>query len=209
MYIIDEWLDSISIAGNKLKQLGATNVANSLQKLYDGLKNNRFAHSNPILSSETLITFYELDALHTLIESYGTGALAEADPNRNHLVSLYRKLNERQHKQYPKLPAEAVNQFVAEGVLNPAVQQYDYIKPEHYKLWDNNRDTLFVLHKTLGTDSYLDWIKGTILAYQLRLAKKPGESVEKDMDKIKFYQKEYKDVVEWKIKMDSIKQREL
>lgn len=69
-------------------------------------------------------------------------------------------------------------------------QEYDYIRPQHYKLWNDNNDGLIVLKSVLTHEQYKGFLIGNILKYQLRLGKKPNEPVEKDMAKIKFLQEE-------------------
>jgi hypothetical protein len=49
----------------------------------------------------------------------------------------------------------------------------------------------YLIHKSiLSREEYIGFLKGNILKYQLRLGKKPGESVEREMSKIKTYQKQ-------------------
>ena len=67
-------------------------------------------------------------------------------------------------------------------------KDYDYVKPQHYKLFNNNEDALVVIKSTLGLKGYRAFLVGNILKYQLRLGKKPNESVERDQKKIEFYQ---------------------
>ena len=74
--------------------------------------------------------------------------------------------------------------------LGNSEKQYDYIKPSHYKLWNDNNDGLVVLKAVLTPEQYKGFLIGNILKYQLRLGKKPNEPVEKDMAKIKFLQEE-------------------
>lgn len=70
------------------------------------------------------------------------------------------------------------------------IVKYNYIKPSHYKLWNDMEDTFEPHKKLLTKEEYKGFLKGNILKYQLRLGKKPGESVERDMGKIKIYQEE-------------------
>ena len=68
--------------------------------------------------------------------------------------------------------------------------EYDYVNPSHYKLWHSMEDT-FIIHKNvLSREEYIGFLKGNILKYQMRLGRKPGESVERDMAKIETYQKQ-------------------
>lgn len=69
-------------------------------------------------------------------------------------------------------------------------EQYDYIKPQHYKLFNDNNDALVVIKGTLGIEGYKAFLIGNILKYQLRLGKKPNEPIDKDQKKISYYQDE-------------------
>ena len=59
-------------------------------------------------------------------------------------------------------------------------------REEHYELWDGT-DALDIMAATLSYHEYIGFLKGNILKYQLRLGKKEGESVEKDLQKIETY----------------------
>jgi len=66
---------------------------------------------------------------------------------------------------------------------------YDYIKPKHYQLWEGMEP--FELHKKLLSESeYIGFLKGNIIKYKLRIGDKPNEPIERDLEKIKVYQKE-------------------
>lgn len=69
------------------------------------------------------------------------------------------------------------------------VEDYDFVKPSHYKLWDGMQE--FELHrKLLSRDEYIGFLKGNIIKYQMRLGRKPTEPVERDQEKIKVYSDE-------------------
>jgi len=77
------------------------------------------------------------------------------------------------------------------GLKQLKCEEYDYIKPNHYKLWEGMEP--FELHrKLLNKIEYIGFLKGNILKYKLRIGNKPGESIERDMEKIKVYQEELK-----------------
>ena len=59
-------------------------------------------------------------------------------------------------------------------------------REEHYDLWDGI-DALDIMAMALTHPEYIGFLKGNILKYQLRLGKKKGESVEKDLQKIETY----------------------
>ncbi len=66
---------------------------------------------------------------------------------------------------------------------------YDYIKPQHYTLWNDNNDVNQIIMDALTPEEYEGFCKGNILKYQLRLGKKPNESMEREKGKIAEYQK--------------------
>ena len=57
----------------------------------------------------------------------------------------------------------------------------------HYELWDGF-ESIDVIKEILTPEEYRGFLKGNILKYQLRLGKK--DAVEKEMIKIKDYQRE-------------------
>lgn len=71
-------------------------------------------------------------------------------------------------------------------LLFEKVKDYDFTKPNHYKLWPDMKE--FELHKKLlSREEYIGFLKGNILKYQMRLGKKPNEPVDRDQEKIKVY----------------------
>lgn len=67
--------------------------------------------------------------------------------------------------------------------------EYNFIKPDHYKLWSGMEE--FELHKSLLTkEEYIGFLKGNILKYQMRMSRKPGVSIEQDIKKRDFYSSE-------------------
>jgi len=68
-------------------------------------------------------------------------------------------------------------------------EQYNYIKPSHYSLWDGC-EVFDILKKVLTKEEYKGFCKGNILKYQLRIGKKPNEPIERDRKKIEIYEKE-------------------
>jgi len=66
----------------------------------------------------------------------------------------------------------------------------DVKKNKHYELWDNTQVS-DIMKRSLSKEEYIGFLKGNILKYQLRLGKK--DDVQKDIAKIKDYQKELKD----------------
>jgi len=68
----------------------------------------------------------------------------------------------------------------------PESEDYDYVKPKHYRLWKGMQT--FELHRSLLTEEeFIGYCKGNIIKYQMRMGKKPGESVEREISKIETY----------------------
>ena len=59
-------------------------------------------------------------------------------------------------------------------------------KEKHYELWPGT-EAWDVMVATLSYEELVGFLKGNILKYQLRLGKKEGESIEKDLQKINTY----------------------
>ena len=87
---------------------------------------------------------------------------------------------------------ESINSKRIKKGLDPIKENYDFIKPQHYKLWKDNNDVNDVIRASLTKEEYQGFIKGNILKYQLRLGKKPNEPIERDQEKIKWYQEQLK-----------------
>lgn len=64
---------------------------------------------------------------------------------------------------------------------------------KHYELW-HDLEAIDIIKNTLTKDEYIGFLKGNILKYQLRLAKK--DSVEKEVQKIKDYTSELNYILE-------------
>ena len=63
---------------------------------------------------------------------------------------------------------------------------------KHYELW-NDFEAIDVIKNILSKDEYIGFLKGNILKYQLRVGKK--DNVEKEMEKIKDYQRELNEII--------------
>lgn len=63
---------------------------------------------------------------------------------------------------------------------------------KHYELW-HEMEAIDVIALTLTNEEYKGFLKGNILKYQLRLGKK--DNVEKEMEKIKDYQRELNEIL--------------
>ncbi len=63
---------------------------------------------------------------------------------------------------------------------------------KHYELW-NDFEAIDVISLCLTNEEYKGFLKGNILKYQLRVGKK--DNVEKEMEKIKDYQRELNEII--------------
>ena len=79
-----------------------------------------------------------------------------------------------------------VHKLFCEPVEKIAPNKETLRKEGHYELWPDF-EALDVMRATLSQEEYLGFLKGNILKYQLRLGKKEGEPVEKDLQKINTY----------------------
>lgn len=82
------------------------------------------------------------------------------------------------------------------------VEEYDYVKnPKHYQLWDNF-DTWEPYVGLLTKEEFIGFCKGNILKYQLRLGRKPGQPVQRDIDKIKVYTEKLNELLKSSVKSE-------
>ena len=71
-------------------------------------------------------------------------------------------------------------------------QNYDYINPDHYKYlpkesWEIK---LFIW----GKEKFIAHCEMSAFDYKLRLGRKPGQSTERDLQKIKWYDDKVKEI---------------
>ena len=74
-------------------------------------------------------------------------------------------------------------------------EEYDFIKPKHYEVFPGMEDTFEIHRSYLTSEEYIGWLKGSILKYKLRMGEKPGESYERDMNKINIYREEMRSFI--------------
>lgn len=65
------------------------------------------------------------------------------------------------------------------------MQGYDYINPSHYK--KNGKECIDVLIEKYGKDAIALWCRITADKYEFRKGDKPGENIEREEGKIKWY----------------------
>ena len=67
---------------------------------------------------------------------------------------------------------------------------YNYVNhPSHYNNYDT--EVLAMMEKIWGKDAAALWCEMTAFKYRMRMGTKPGEPIERDMDKENFYLNEY------------------
>jgi len=66
-------------------------------------------------------------------------------------------------------------------------QQYDFINPAHY-VKDDGKQTWERMVDKWGEEETALWCEMTAFKYQDRIGKKPGEDVEREQNKIKWYE---------------------
>jgi hypothetical protein len=65
------------------------------------------------------------------------------------------------------------------------VKEYDYIRPTHYNQY--SMETIVLFEKGYGKEATALWCEMTALKYRMRMGTKPGESVDRDLDKERWY----------------------
>jgi len=77
-------------------------------------------------------------------------------------------------------------------------KDYDYINPSHY-IQEDGRQTWERMLDYWTEEQFILWCEMTIFKYKDRLGKKPHESEERELDKIKWYEDKVK---EFKLKIN-------
>ena len=71
---------------------------------------------------------------------------------------------------------------------NSMAAPYEFVKkPSHYIWFDI--ETIDVIEKTLTHEQFKGFLMGTSMRYRFRCGSKPGEPLERDIDKAKQYEK--------------------
>jgi len=65
----------------------------------------------------------------------------------------------------------------------------------YYEIWSGT-EAIDIIKSTLTKDEFIGFLKGNILKYQLRKGNKPGETLEKDQEKLNNYKKILKNYYE-------------
>ena len=67
------------------------------------------------------------------------------------------------------------------------VEQYDFINPQHY-VQEDGRQTWERMVDKWGEEKTALWCEMTAFKYQDRIGRKPGEDIEREQSKIKWYE---------------------
>jgi hypothetical protein len=74
---------------------------------------------------------------------------------------------------------------------------YDFVRPDHYKKGD--MEVWEMMLAIWGPEAFVTHCEMTAFKYRMRMGDKPGEGIEQDLKKAKWYEtkaKEYKELLE-------------
>ena len=63
---------------------------------------------------------------------------------------------------------------------------YDFVNPNHYK--SSTKETWEMMVDIWGKEAFISYCEMNAFKYRQRLGKKPGESIERDLDKARWYE---------------------
>lgn len=73
---------------------------------------------------------------------------------------------------------------------------YDYINPNHYKGASSNKEVWEMMLEIWGPEKFIAHCEMCAFKYRMRIGKKPGQSVEREMEKIRWYESKAEEVRE-------------
>lgn len=73
---------------------------------------------------------------------------------------------------------------------------YDYINPDHYKQLP--KESIEIMEYTFGIDATITFCQMNAFKYRLRLGNKPDQPVDRELDKIKWYENKAKELIKKK-----------
>jgi hypothetical protein len=74
-------------------------------------------------------------------------------------------------------------------------QEYDFINPKHY-VQEDGKQTWERMVEKWGEEKTALWCEMTAFKYQDRIGKKPGEDIEREQNKIKWYEEKAEELRE-------------
>jgi Protein of unknwon function (DUF3310) len=75
---------------------------------------------------------------------------------------------------------------------------YDFINPDHYK--QGSKEVWEMMVDIWGIDAFIEHCEMTAFKYRMRVGSKPGQPVERDLEKAKWYEDKAKEMREVKAK---------
>jgi hypothetical protein len=69
---------------------------------------------------------------------------------------------------------------------------YDFVNPDHYK--NSSREVIDMMLDIWGKDDLIKYCEMCSFKYRMRLGLKPGQSIEQDLDKAKWYESKAKEL---------------
>jgi hypothetical protein len=70
--------------------------------------------------------------------------------------------------------------------------KYDYINPDHYK--NSSKEVIDMMKEIWGKDDLIKYCEMCSFKYRMRLGLKPGQSVEQDLEKARWYESKAKEL---------------
>lgn len=70
---------------------------------------------------------------------------------------------------------------------------YDYINPTHYK--DGTKEVWEMMLDIWGKDKFIAYCEMNAFKYRMRLGKKPGQSIEQELQKAEWYESKVDELI--------------
>jgi hypothetical protein len=70
--------------------------------------------------------------------------------------------------------------------INEDAKEYDYVNPSHYK--EGYKEVQDMMIDVFGKQNYMMFCYMNAFKYRMRLGKKPGQGLELELDKVKWYE---------------------
>jgi len=112
------------------------------------------------------------------------------DPKKKDLVvrqiEQLKEQLEQKLKQFANNNGQPYPLILVEDVENQK-KEYDFVNPQHY-VQNDGRQTWEHMVDKWGEEKTALWCEMTAYKYQDRIGKKPGEDIEREQNKIKWYE---------------------
>ncbi|MCT4631286.1 MAG: DUF3310 domain-containing protein [Firmicutes bacterium] len=70
--------------------------------------------------------------------------------------------------------------------INEDAKEYDYVNPSHYK--EGYKEVQDMMIDVFGKQNYMMFCYMNAFKYRMRLGKKPGQGLELELDKVRWYE---------------------